>query len=157
MQVGAFCDVGKERLVRGVDLRIVVGGRVHAHGVSLAHDAPQRLFPPVRAVAHDKERRFDVLLCRVSRIACGDDGARAVVEGEIDALFFGQAKVRSRKHGARAQVGGRDQQRGEKDDERNVFFLHISSLGNFYKNIYFFPRVCYNRLEKAREARTQER
>ena len=125
-----------------------MGGGMHAHGVPLAHDAPERLFPPVRAVAHDKERRFDPFFFqRVQDRVC-DDGARAVVECEIDAFFFlRKCERRLRKNGARAQVGCEHQQGGEKYDERNVFFLHILSLGNFYKNIYFFPRTCYNSRE----------
>ena len=104
-----------------------------------AHDAPKRFFSAVDAVAHDKEGRFDVFLLERIENAPRDDGARSVVEGEVDALFLGIGKGGGGERHTRAEMCRQNQQCGEKNNERNVLFLHIFSLGNFYKNIYIFP------------------
>ena len=96
---------------------------------------------------YDEEGRLHAFFFQRIENAVGDDGARSVVEGEIDAFFL--CRFRERKGGRarrepRAEVRREYEQHRKEQEKGNVLFLHIFSMGKFYKNIYFFFRSCYN-------------
>ena len=103
-----------------------------------------------------KKVAFTFSRLRVSRILPVHHRARTVVKGKIDALFFGKGKRRLRKDGARAQMRRQNKEAPPERPRAERIFSAYPEFGNFYKNIYFFPRVCYNRQEKARKRAQEE-
>src|SRR5699024_5574258 len=95
---------------------------------------------------------LDVLLVQGVEDAPRHDGTRTVVKGEIDGLFLGVGEDCLRAYGVCARVNGEGGECKDNEQQRIDFFLHIRSLGNFNKIIYFFPRTCYNTSWKAQAA-----